>query len=92
MQGVASMPIKNIKGTNTMHMQDTHNDRGRREWNVVRNYVKCAPHEETRKEFVSSAHSRTLTLSRFLEKRSRRQREARALRQRAPAAKGGGET
>ena len=44
----------------TTHSRERKN-RGRREWKVVRYYVKCAPHEETRKEFVSNAHSRTLT-------------------------------
>ena len=54
------------KGNNKARTHNTYKrerrNRGRREWKVVRYYVKCAPPEETRKEFVSSAHSRTLTL------------------------------
>ena len=56
---------------------------------MVRYYVKCAPPEETEKEFVSSAHSRTLTLSPFLQKLSHRETQANALRQRGAAGMGG---
>ena len=89
---VACMPGTIKKKGQRACTRNTHKNRGRRERKVVRCYVKCAPPVETRKEFVSSAHSRTLTLSPFLQKRSRRQREARALRQRGAVAKGGGET
>ena len=69
----ACMPImitrKGQRHARAIHRKECTN-RGRREWKVVRYYVKCAPPNETKKEFVSSAHSRTLTLSPFLQKRS----------------------
>ena len=60
----ACMPImitrKGQRHARAIHRKECTN-RGRREWKVVRYYVKCAPPNETKKEFVSSAHSRTLT-------------------------------